>query len=459
MERRPVLARLGAALAAASLVVAACSSSTSPGASGGGGGGAGSSGPAGTLAAPSFGQIGGAVSILAVWSGGTDPKSEQYAFMQVLKPFTEMTGVTINYNSTRDINASITSGINSGNLPDVAGLPGPGKMIELANQGVLKPLDPLFDANAYRADTPGAAALEVNNQQYAEFFKGSIKGLIWYDPKVYSGGTPTSWDDLNSKAQSALGSLSGTKEWCVGLQSGAGSDGWPGTDWIEDILLRQSGPDVYDKWVNGQQKWTSTEVKNAWLEFGKVLSNTYGDTNLIISTNFGKAGDPLFKTPPGCLFHHQASFITSFFDTDNPTAKAGTDYNFFLMPDINPQFAGAVTGGGDLLGMFHDTPQAKALMQYLITPQAQAIWPGIKGSGALSGSKSVSTDIYPDDITKQAAQDLAGAKIFRFDGSDAMPAAMSDAFLTGIEDFTKDQTKLDSILANLDSVQQSAYGG
>jgi alpha-glucoside transport system substrate-binding protein len=447
-------------LAAVSLVFAACTSGgSSPGATGGGGGGAGSSGPAGTLAAPSFGQIGGSVSVLAVWSGGNDPKSEQYAFMQVLKPFTQMTGVSINYNSTRDINASITAGIQSGNLPDVAGLPGPGKMIELANQGVLKPLDPLFDANAYRADTPGAAALEVNNQQYAEFFKGSIKGLIWYDPKVYTGGNPTSWDDLNTKAQSALGSLSGTKEWCVGLQSGAGSDGWPGTDWIEDILLRQSGPDVYDAWVNGKQKWTSNEVKSAWQEFGKVLNNTYGDTNLIISTNFGKAGDPLFKSPPGCLFHHQASFITSFFQQDNPSVKAGTDYNFFLMPDINPQFAGAVTGGGDLLGMFHDTPQAKALMQYLITPQAQAIWPAIPGSGALSGSKSVSTSIYPDDITKQAAQDLASAKIFRFDGSDAMPAAMSDAFLTGIEDFTKDQTKLDSILQNLDSVQQSAYGG
>jgi alpha-glucoside transport system substrate-binding protein len=454
MDRRSQASRVAALVAVAALVVAACTSGSTPGPSSGTGGS-----PTGTLAVPSLGQIGGSVSILAVWSGGTDPKSEEYAFRQVLKPFTDMTGVQINYTSTRDINASITAGISSGNLPDVAGLPGPGKMIELANQGVLKPLDPLFDTNAYRADTPGASALEVNNQQFAEFFKGSIKGLIWYDPKVYTGGTPTSWDDLNSKATAALGSLSGTKQWCIGLQSGAGSDGWPGTDWIEDILIRQSGPTVYDAWVNGKQKWTSTEVKNAWLEFGKAVTASHGDSNLIISTNFGKAGDPLFTTPPGCLFHHQASFITSFFQTDNPTLKAGTDYNFFLMPDINPQFAGAVTGGGDLLGMFHDTPQAKALMQYLITPQAQAIWPSIPNSGALSGSKSVSTDIYPDDITKAAAKDLASAKIFRFDGSDAMPAAMSDAFLTGIEDFVKDQTQLDSILAKLDTVQQSAYGG
>lgn len=457
MEHQARRARGIAALAAAIILVGACTSSGTP--APGSSAGPGSTGPAGTLAAPSFGHIGGSVSVLAVWAGGTDPKSEEYAFRQTLAPFLAATGITLNYTSTRDLNASITAGAASGNLPDIAGLPGPGKMIELATAGTLKSLDGLFNADAYRADTPGASALEVGGKQYAEFFKGSIKGLIWYDPKVYTGGDPTSWDDLNTKATAALGGLSGTKEWCIGLQSGAGSDGWPGTDWIEDFVIRQSGADVYDKWVQGKQKWTSTEIKAAFTEFGKALTNTYGDTNLILTTNFGKAADPLFKTPPGCLFHHQASFITSFFQKDNPTLKAGTDYKFFLEPDINPSFSGAVTGGGDLVGMFNDTPQAKALMQYLITPQAQSIWPAIPNSGAISGSKSVATSIYPDDITKTAATDLANAKIFRFDGSDAMPAAMSDAFLKAILDYTKDQTKLDSILASLDTVQTSAYGG
>ena len=33
-------------------------------------------------------------------------------------------------------------------------------------------------------------------------------------------------------------------EWCVGLASQQTS-GWPGTDWIEDILLHQAGPARY----------------------------------------------------------------------------------------------------------------------------------------------------------------------------------------------------------------------
>jgi alpha-glucoside transport system substrate-binding protein len=442
--------RLMAALAGAAIILSACGggSSAAPGGSGGGG----------TLAPASLGQIGGEVSVVAVWSGGTtDPKQEQYAFFQVLKPFTDKTGIKVNYTATRDINAVLS---NTAQLPDIAGIPGPGKMVELATAGTLKPLDDVFDANAYRTDTPGASALEVDGKQYAEFFKGSIKGLIWYDPKVYTGGDPTTWDDANAKGTAAATAAGGTtKEWCIGVKSDPGSEGWPGTDWIEDILIRQAGPDVYDKWVKGTQKWTSPEIKSAWVEFGKALTNAAGGADAIGATDFRKSGDGLFTTPPDCIFHHQASFITSFFLTDTPTLKAGTDYNFFLMPDINPSFAGAVTGGGDLIGMFHDTPQAKALMAYLITPEAQAIWPKLPSFGALSGSKSVSADVYPDDLTKTAAKDLANAKIFRFDGSDAMPAAMGSAFLKGILDYIKDQSKLDSILQTLDTVQQSAYGG
>ena len=450
------IGRAATLFVAAGLVVAACSSGASPAPTTAPTSGA--SGAAESAAATAAGgQIGGSVSIVAVWSGGTDPKSEEFAFRSVLKPFTDATGVPINYTSTRDINAVLTTGVASGNLPDVAGLPGPGKVVELAGQGVLKPLEDVLDVAAYMADTPGASALQVDGKQYAEFFKGSIKGLIWYDPKVYKGGVPTSWDDLQAKATAALAGLPSTKEWCIGLQSGPGSDGWPGTDWIEDLVLRQSGPDVYDAWVAGKQKWTSPEIKSAWTEFGKAVSAAYGDPTSIDGTNFGDTGNQLFKTPPGCLFHHQASFITTFFEKGTAGIKAGTDYDFFPFPDINPANAGAVTGGGDLLGMFNDTPQAKALMKYLITPEAQAIWP--KLGGAISGSKSVPADVYPDDISKKSAAALSSAKIFRFDGSDAMPVAMSDAFLKGILDFVKDQSKLDSILTNLDTVQTSAYSG
>jgi len=392
---------------------------------------------------PSFGNIGGQVTVVGSWTG-----SEQDSFMAMVAPFEQMTGVKVQYTGSRDLNAQLTAGIASKNLPDVAGLPGPGAMIQWAKQGALKPLD-FLDVNAYKADTPpGFADLGVvEGKTIGIFVKAAVKGLIWFNPKVYTGGAPANWDALEATSPAPAQNL-----WCVGLESG-GASGWPATDWIEDIVLRQAGPDIYDKWVKGQQKWSSPEIKTAFQTFGDVLSKSNGGPNYIVSTNFGDAANPMFKTPPGCLFTHQASFITDFFQKQGG-AKAG-DYDFFPFPDIKPEFNG-VTGGGDLFGMFNDTPQARALIQWLVTPQAQEIW--VKRGGAISASKSVPLSDYPDDTSRRSAQILTTAKVFRFDASDQMPNAMNDAFFKAMVQFAQNPGQLDSILSNLDNVQKDAYG-
>ena len=43
----------------------------------------------------------------------------------------------------------------------------------------------------------------------------------------------------------------GDTPFCVGIESGEAT-GWPMTDWIEDFVLRRSGPDVFEQWVNGE---------------------------------------------------------------------------------------------------------------------------------------------------------------------------------------------------------------
>lgn len=432
--------RAFAGLAIVSLVFAACSSdsgaSTAPS----------SGASAGASAAPSVAPGGsGEVTVIGSWGG-----AEQEAFLAMVKPWEDQTGNKVKYTGTRDLNAVLTTGVASGILPDLAGLPGPGQLLEFAASGALKPLDGVLDMNSYNAETAqpvAALGKGTDGQTYGVFIKTAVKGLIWFNPKHYTAGAPATFDAVMATDKGPAEAL-----WCVGLESGATS-GWPGTDWVEDILIRQAGPDVYDAWWQGQQKWTSPEVKAAFEMFGQVLQNTYGGADTVVTTNFGKAGNPLFTDPPGCLFHHQASFITSFFK-DEGGAKDG-DYDFYLMPDINTQYAGAITGSGDLFGMFNDTEAAKSLMAYLVTPEAQQIWVDI--GGALSANTKVTN--YPDDISKRSADILVNAKIFRFDGGDLMPNAMQSEFFASMVKFAQNPDQLDSILANLDSVQQSAYGG
>ena len=54
------------------------------------------------------------------------------------------------FTGTRDLSAVLTTRVAGGNPPDVAILPNPGQMIELANDGNLVSLDKLLDMNAIR---------------------------------------------------------------------------------------------------------------------------------------------------------------------------------------------------------------------------------------------------------------------------------------------------------------------
>lgn len=445
MEERTTRWRTAAGLMTAiALIAAACGGGAASVAPPSGGS---TTAPASDAPAPSpssGGEIGGVVTVIGTWGG-----SEQESFLAMVAPFEEATGIDVQFTGTRDINTVLSTGVASGILPDVAGLPGPGQMAEWAKAGALKPLDDVLDTATYKADT-AAALVElgtVDGKIAGIFIKAAVKGLIWYNPAVYTGGEPATWDALAATAPAPASNL-----WCIGLESGAAS-GWPGTDWIEDFVLRQSGPDVYDAWVAGTQKWSSPEIKSAFEAFGSAVSDAYGGKDTVLTTAFGDGGNPLFTDPPGCLFHHQASFITDFFKNQGGATEG--QYDFFRMPDINSQFTGATTGAGDLFGMFNDTPQARALMAYLVTPEAQTIW--VERGGALSANNKVTA--YPDEISKRSAEILANAGVFRFDGSDLMPVAMNDAFWKAILDYVNDPSKLDSILASLDETQTSAYGG
>jgi alpha-glucoside transport system substrate-binding protein len=447
-ERIHRRSRIAVLVATVAIVAAACSSSSgSPAASTGASAPpAGSAAPAGSAGA-SLSNIGGEVSVYGTWTG-----AEQDSFLAMLQPWVDATGVKVNYTGQRDLGTALTTGIAGGNVPDVAGLPGPGLMQQWYKDGALKALD-FVDYATYESSTPaGFAALgkAEDGKLVGIFTKGAVKGLIWYNTKNWTAAVPKTWDELNTTARAAA--TGDTKQWCIGVESG-GDSGWPGTDWIEDIVLRQSGTTVYDAWVAGTQKWSSPEIKKAFETFGDAVANAWGGSQYVNSTNFGKAANPMFATPPGCLLHHQASFITDFFKNE---AKAQpTDYDFFGFPDIDPANAGAITGGGDLFGMFNDTPQAQSLISYLLTPAAQEIW--VKRGGFISANKNVPIESYPDEASKKSAEILANAKTFRFDGSDLMPNAMNKAFFQAVVKYVQNPSDLDSILANLDTVQADAY--
>jgi alpha-glucoside transport system substrate-binding protein len=400
-------------------------------------------------------QIGGTVSVLAVWGG-----AEQDAFMDVIKPFQEQTGITVQYEGTRDLAAVLNTRIQGGNPPDVAGVPNPGQLVALAQAGSLKPLDDVLDMNMMQQQyDPGFLNLaSLDGKLYGIFTKAAVKSLVWYNPKTFNAAgyqVPKTWDELKSLEQKIISD--GKTPWCVGIDGGAGS-GWPGTDWVEDILLHQAGPDVYDQWVKHEIPWTDPAVKAAFDTWGTIVNDekmVYGGPQAVIATNFGQAFNPMFQDDPGCYLHKQADFITTFFTEQFPNLKAGEDYNFFVFPTIEESAGTPLEVAGDLFGMFNDTPQARALMEYLVTADAQSIW--AKHGGFLSANKSMDPSNYPDPLIQQIGEMLSTASSVRFDGSDQLPQGVESTFSQGVLQYPGNAGQLDTILQSIESVAQEAY--
>lgn len=403
-------------------------------------------------------QNAGSVKVVATWSG-----QEQANFFAVLKPWEDQTGIKVNYTSTRDEDAVLTSSVAAGNPPDLAAAPSPQLLVTFAKQGKVIALNSFIDMNSLQANTADSwiklGEPLGDGKLYQIYSWGAVKGLIWYSPKSFQSkgyNVPKSWDDLVSLQTQIKGG--GTTPWCITVESGAAT-GWAASDWLKEIVLSQAGPDVYDKWVAGTQKWSSPEIKQAFQTFGKILgpsdSNVYGGATYIVATNFGDVGTPMFQNPPKCYMLNQASFITSFFTSANPQLQPVTDFNFFPLPDINSQYAGAHVVAGDAWSMFKDTSQARSLIKYLTTADAQAIW--VKKGGKLAVNKQVPLSDYPDQLSKESADIIVNTKIGRYDATDNMPADMKNAAWADLVKFIQNQNQLDAILAHLDSVQASAY--
>lgn len=398
------------------------------------------------------------ITVLGVWGG-----QELDVFNAMCKAFTDNTGIEVQFEGTRDLDAVITTRVEAGNPPDVCGLTGPGKMNELAGKGKLVDLSKILDMAAFNKNySQGWKDLgTVNGTLYGIFMKAAVKGLVWYNPKALSAAgfdvpkNDWTWDDMLTESSKI--EATGKAPWSVGVESGSAS-GWVGTDWIENIFLRQNGPQMYKDWYEGKLSWTSPEMKKAWQTFGQIVADpkmAYGGAAYINSTNFGNAAAPLFMNPPQAFFHMQASFIQSFITNQFPEAKPVTDFNFVGFPSINLKYSKAMEVAADLFVAFRPTPEVKEFMNYLASAEAQSFWAA--GTGGLGTNKNVALTFYPDALTKRAASLLNNTEIVVFDASDMMKPEMNNAFWSAIVSYINNPSSLDAILANLEKVRKDAY--
>jgi maltose-binding protein MalE len=395
-------------------------------------------------------DLGGTLEVAAVWSG-----AEQESFQLVLDAFEERTGTKVTFTSTGDKIATVLrTRIEGDKPPEVAVLPQPGLLADLAEQKALQPIDDVVGDLVDESWAPDWRELGSHDGKlYGLFFKGANKSTVWYNVGAFDDAgvePPETFDDLIEIA----GTLrdSGVTPFAIG-----GGAGWVLTDWFENIYLRSAGAEMYDMLTRHEMPWTDASVKKALSTFAEVLTGDgfvhQGPTDL----TFEESVDAVFADEPKAAMVFEGDFVPGATDIAKG-AEAGTAYEVFDFPSIAGSEP-AVVGGGDVAVMLDDTPQARALLEFLASAEAAEIW--AEEGGFASPNRDVGADAYPNEIAGRTATALAEAEVFRFDLSDLVPTELGGdvpGSMWGIlQDFAEDPSDVDGTAAKLEAAAKKAF--
>ncbi|PJJ55733.1 ABC transporter substrate-binding protein [Compostimonas suwonensis] len=379
---------------------------------------------------------------------GTISDTEADLLNESWADFESCTGIDIVYEPSKEFETQINVRAQGGNPPDIAIFPQPGLFADLATAGYLKPAPESVAANVtefWSEDWQNYAT--VDGTLYGAPLMASIKGYVWYSPSTFEENgweVPTTLDELTTLTSSIA--ESGTKPWCVGFASGDAT-GWPGTDWVEDFVLRQSGPDVYDQWVTHEIPFNDPAIAQAFDAVGAFIKNPdnvnggLGDVNSIATTEFADAGLPVLDG--SCAMHHQASFYEGFWG-DGVTVAPDGDVWAFLLPG-EEEGAAAVTGGGEIVAAFNESDEITAVQTYL----SSDLWANNRVS--LGGVISANSGLDPANASSELLSTSIGIlqdpeTTFRFDASDLMPGAVGvGSFFKGMVDWIGGKSTTDTL--------------
>jgi alpha-glucoside transport system substrate-binding protein len=425
----------GASLA---LVLAACGGGGDDGGDGGGGGDGGDATAAeiDCSAYEEFGDLEGTE--VSVYTSIVEPEQQEQE--DSYDPFEECTGVTVNYEGSREFEAQLLVRLQAGNAPDIAYLPQPGLLNTIVTDfpdAVVAPPEQTV-ANVDEFWEPSWKEYgTVDGTFYAAPLGANVKSYVWYSPSMFEEAgyeVPTTWDEMMDLTAEIADS--GAIPWCAGVESGDAT-GWPATDWIEDVVLRTAGPEVYDQWISHEIPFNDPEIVAAFEATGDILKDPayvnggLGGVDSIATTTWTDAGYPILDG--SCWMHRAANFYQNQWPEGTEVAEDGDVYAFYLptnQTDIRP-----VLGGGEFVTAFSDRPEVQAFQTYL----ASADWANAKALVTPNGGwVSANTGLDPENLSTEfdqlSAEILADPDaVIRFDASDLMPGEVgAGTFWTGM---------------------------
>jgi alpha-glucoside transport system substrate-binding protein len=386
----------------------------------------------------------GSIEVLSLWGG-----SEKDAFLKVTEAFTQKTGIKVEYTTARDFETVIRTRLAAGNPPDVAIVPRPGVLANLAQQGALKDLGSLGMTKSYlnaRYNAGLTSLATFNGKVYGVPAKGNSKSVVWYRPdqfKKYNLKPAKTWAQLLTITNKLR--AKGLRPWAQGAK-----DSWTLTDWFENAYIRTAGPAKYQRLFTGKIKFTDPTVKTALRDMVQILNarNLVGGIQGSLGTGFVDGIGRLYTSieKPAAQLYMEGGFVGGIaLGQVNKNLKPGKTINFFPFPAIAPGSGSYVVFGGDYASAFKSSDDVKKFLQYITSAPAGAIW--ISTGAVISPNKLVKNSGYPNLLARSEAKQIASSKAVRFDGSDLLPGTLADDWGSALQKVFQRPGSMNSVLS------------
>jgi multiple sugar transport system substrate-binding protein len=423
VSRRTALKVLAGAggLAAAPGVLAACSSSKKK--------------DSGQTKAPAKG--GGSITFGSNYS---DPATKT-AFAALVKSATASTKTKISVNTT-DHNTfqNNISNYLQGTPDDLATWFAGYRMQFFAAQKLLEPLDDVWDkiGGNFNEATKNLSKGVDGHYYFVPIY--NYPWVIFYNKSTFNSkgySVPTNWDELMALATQMK------KDNLIPFAF-ADKDGWPALGTFDIINLRVNGYDYHIKLMKHEVPWTDKGVTAVFKQWAEMLPHCQKGATGRIWQDAAKA---LENKQAGMMFQGSNQVAANY----APANLA--DLDFFPFPEINPSFGtdfmDAPTDGFMLPKKAKNAAAAKAVLEYIGTPGAEATflktdkWDVGLANGLVAPTYNA--------IQKKAVAEIAKCKnVAQFMDRDTVPD-MANAMIKLIQRFIDNPST-----SSITSIQKSA---
>ena len=256
---------------------------------------------------------------------------------------------------------------------------------------------------------------------YGVLFRLIPNSLIWYDVGKYERlGSPNfeSFEDIISFTKQY--SSFDNPLWCMDIESGA-STGWIATNWLEDLILHEYGPDIYDDWFKQIITSQNNEITLSILNIGKLIFDenaVYGGNQRIISKEFRNNYRNLLDEDNSCVFSWSGHFASMYFPSNKSYEY---DYDFFKFPSKANK--NAMVGIGDSLVILNESNKSIEVFRSLVDDNFGQSWISKRDSAFISGNKNSNIEQIENKMLLKETLLVRNAlndDLFRYDASELM---------------------------------------